>query len=837
MGLWGKEFDCETISSTKETIERLKNPIESIVIKKKPSSLKVPIEEKLESIKSSVLKILGRYKEDTIVLKSRAELSNYIDESIKNGIIAIDTETNNSLDPITCKIMGLCIYTPTLRQAYVPINHVDLWSRERLSWQLTERDIYEELSRLGDTKTILHNAKFDYEVIKCTCGYKVNIYWDTLIGAKLLDENEPTGLKQLYKEKIDPTVEKYSIEHLFEGLEYAIVEPDLFALYAATDAMMTYKLYRYQQEIFHKKGNEKLLSLALEVEMPIVEVTAEMELTGVTIDREYADRLSKKYNAQVEKIFAKIREEEKKYYNQIEAWRKTKEANEKPKVVTGGKEKLGKSKSEQLETPMNLSSPTQLAIFLYDVLKIPVVNKKTPRGTGEEILKEIHLPICDLILEARGVQKLINTYIDALPKQISPKDNRLHAQYHQYGAACITRDSIVLTSSGYNYIGDIFKEEDPYGEFIEDNTVVVNRDLAQESVSHRIRYQSQDTIKLKIRGDYTIEGTYNHPIVCTQISLNDIRRNKYIKQKRRLVETQEFRTLDAIAIGDTVAIPYGYNIFPTEYQTIKVDTYKKNTNSKQVTISSLLCNEDFAEFLGMYHADGSIHESNGTFSIRINNQDPDVKNRVVELVKRLFGVDCGVYHSGITITSAHLRWLKNYLKVGARNKTVPKIIMQSPRSVICAYIRGLTLDSTLDRNRQRLSMSIFDRNTYTFVKDALLNIGIISGGSKTHSNREYDHMGNKVGSCTYYRLHIVGEMYGKFLSEIGVVQSKKSLVLPKYKKPHYLTYDNFYFGYVTDIEYGNNDVYDIHVPNTHSFIANGLINHNTGRFSSSNPNL
>ena len=84
---------------------------------------------------------------------------------------------------------------------------------------------------------------------------------------------------------------------------------------------------------------------------------------------------------------------------------------------------------------MNLASPTQLAILLYDVLKIKAVSQKSPRGTGEDILKKINLPICDLILEERGLLKLINTYIDKLPECISERDGRLHAHFNQYGAA------------------------------------------------------------------------------------------------------------------------------------------------------------------------------------------------------------------------------------------------------------------------------------------------------------------------------------------------------------------------------------------------------------------
>ena len=57
----------------------------------------------------------------------------------------MDTETNNSLDPITCKLMGLCLYYPGAKQAYIPVNHRNYKTGERLTNQLTEQDIKDGL--------------------------------------------------------------------------------------------------------------------------------------------------------------------------------------------------------------------------------------------------------------------------------------------------------------------------------------------------------------------------------------------------------------------------------------------------------------------------------------------------------------------------------------------------------------------------------------------------------------------------------------------------------------------------------------------------------------------
>ena len=422
--LWGDEF---TLKDNTETIlAKTKSPKKVKTVEQSLNSKTTSLEDKVSIITENVNRILGGYASNTVVLRSRQELSDYIDKAIQNGVIAVDTETNNSLDPLTCRIMGLCIYTIGEHNAYVPVNHVDFNTRERFDWQVTETDIKEELDRLRDTKIIMHNGKFDYQVIKCTCDCDLSIYWDTMIGAKVLDENENSaGLKQQYIDKIDRSIEKYSIDHLFT-IEYAIIDPKLFALYAATDAYMTYRLYEWQKKEFEKATNKKLYELFRNIEMPVVKVVADMELTGVHLDLEYAKRLSQKYHKKYEALKEKLSEELNQYQSIIDEWRKTPKANNR----VGG----GKSLSEKLESPPNTSSPTQLAILLYDVLKIKPVSAKSPRGTGVEVLKALDLPICKLILEEREMLKLINTYIDKLPTCLSAKDNRLHCHFNQYGA-------------------------------------------------------------------------------------------------------------------------------------------------------------------------------------------------------------------------------------------------------------------------------------------------------------------------------------------------------------------------------------------------------------------
>lgn len=515
--LLGEEISPLTLKSdTNEILEKINAPKEATeaLNKRIRTSKKVSEEDKLKLIEENVMRILGHHMKDSYVIKTKEQLVEYFDKVLENHLIVIDTETNNSLDPLTCKIMGACLFTPGLKQTYVPINHVDRKTGERLSWQLTEEDLHEQFSRiLEGVKVIYHNAKFDYKVIYCTCGVKLPIDEDTMIGARLLNENEPAGLKFQYVDKINPEQEKYSLENLFEHEKYEIFDPELFSMYASTDAMMTYQLYEYQLKEFQKPGNEKVYALYREVEVPIIKVVAEMELRGVELDLDYTERLKVKYHSKLEKLDAELKKELDLLKPQIEAWKdKAMKKASKPgaayhpsfddndwKLIKEGEEyqkwldrnKVGKpdqkveelhpeftekdceqnfnyycdfyknpktgkiyrahsySKQiweekkvktiyEKLEEDINVASPSQLAILLYDVLKVPPVNKDTPRGTGadilESILKKQDIPFLRVLIERKKVQKIVEAFVDSLPEKVCPKTGRIHCSFNQLGA-------------------------------------------------------------------------------------------------------------------------------------------------------------------------------------------------------------------------------------------------------------------------------------------------------------------------------------------------------------------------------------------------------------------
>jgi DNA polymerase I-like protein with 3'-5' exonuclease and polymerase domains len=140
-----------------------------------------------------------------------------------------------------------------------------------------------------------------------------------------------------------------------------------------------------------------------------------MEDNGILFDMDYRQQLSEKYN----KL---LQEKLDEFYNGVSMY--DKEIAE---------YKL-KNPNHKLDDPINVASPTQLAILFYDIMGCESVDKKSPRGTGEDILKKLDNPIANAVLDWRSMSKLVDTYIDKLPNCVNPNDGRIHCSFNQYGA-------------------------------------------------------------------------------------------------------------------------------------------------------------------------------------------------------------------------------------------------------------------------------------------------------------------------------------------------------------------------------------------------------------------
>ena len=165
--------------------------------------------------------------------------------------------------------------------------------------------------------------------------------------------------------------------------------------YAAEDADVTLKLKNVLEPMLKKEGLDKLF---YEIEMPLVRVLAEMEITGVNVDKVALQSSSVVLSGQIEKL-------EKEIY-------------------------------ELAGMEFNVSSARQVGEVLFERLKLDEKAKKTKTGqysTTEDILEKLRSkhPIVGKILELRGIRKLLSTYINALPELINPRTGKIHTSFNQ----------------------------------------------------------------------------------------------------------------------------------------------------------------------------------------------------------------------------------------------------------------------------------------------------------------------------------------------------------------------------------------------------------------------
>ena len=400
------EVSHDTIKEQLKKINKVHN-----VIKKSTNLADLPLGERLDLITTEVYKTLGRYKGFVKLIKSYDELKAYIELAKNCGYLTLDTETNNSLDPLTCKIMGLCLYIPNTKPVYVPMNHTIPGTEMRLDWQVTEEQAAELLKDAANSnvKFVYHNGKFDIRVCKNTLGFYLPIYWDTMLAAQVIDENEKAGLKPQYKNHIDPTIGTYNIEKLFAGIPYAWVDPEVFALYAAIDAYDTWTLMQYQLDLLSDPSYSRMLKLITEIEFPTTLVVAKMEDDGIPFDMEFTSKLNDKYNKSMNECYEKLLDMLKPYQQVID------------RFIAEGK----------LENPVNFNSPSQLQILFYDVLKVPV--PANGRSTDKDSLKAMDNDFAKMLLEYRHYNKMITSFTSTLPELRSKKDGKIHASFNQMG--------------------------------------------------------------------------------------------------------------------------------------------------------------------------------------------------------------------------------------------------------------------------------------------------------------------------------------------------------------------------------------------------------------------
>ncbi|MBO7212407.1 MAG: hypothetical protein J6V44_15575 [Methanobrevibacter sp.] len=416
-----------TTKKDQQLLKKISNPVArtSNTITLKGST---KIVDRINAITSFVKSKFAGKEDSLILITTEEQLSDYIDKCIENNVISIDTETTG-LDPILDKLVGICIYTPGLKAAYIPVNHISYITQLKCANQLEIDVITKYFQKLKDcnVRTIWFNAPFDIRFLGNHIGVWLDVYFDTSIASRCLNSNEPTGqktLKALHKKYCwGNRGEALTFGKLFEDMPFNLIPIDVAYLYAASDAIYTYELYEFQAQYLEPTGQyyeshnmQGVSNVFFNIEMKSMVTFIEMEQNGVAIDYDHAERIKKKYHDLADKMKHNLEEVCKPYEDMFADYRR-------------------RHPMCKLTDPINYDSPTQIAIILYDILQVTPPDKKNPRGTGVDILEKIDHPICKAILDNRSFNKVLSTYIDKLPEEAKRyPDKRIHCKFNQYGA-------------------------------------------------------------------------------------------------------------------------------------------------------------------------------------------------------------------------------------------------------------------------------------------------------------------------------------------------------------------------------------------------------------------
>lgn len=320
----------------------------------------------------------------------RQELIKYL---LLQDEFCFDTETT-SIDPVDAELVGIAFsYYPT-EAYYVPVP----------ADQKAAQIIVDEFKSVLENEKIIkigQNLKYDIQVLK---NYDLKVqgpFFDTMLAHYLIDPETRHNMDVLAENYLHYTPVSISTLIGKKGSQQGTmrdVEVEKVVEYAGEDADITLQL----KHILAKDLQDNHQKLFNEVEIPLVDVLADMEFNGVKIDVEALGTMS-----------VELRDASAKVQQEI--------------FDIAGEE-------------FNIASPKQLGEILFDKLKLVEKPKKTKTGqyaTGEEILSKLakEHKIADKIMEFREYQKLKSTYVDALPKMVSPTDGRVHTDYRQAVAA------------------------------------------------------------------------------------------------------------------------------------------------------------------------------------------------------------------------------------------------------------------------------------------------------------------------------------------------------------------------------------------------------------------
>jgi DNA polymerase-1 len=320
------------------------------------------------------------------------ELNNEIDK-IKDSV-ALDTETTG-VDPMIASIVGYSISTGNCKAAYIPVAHAYLG----VPRQIDKKAALDALAPIVEDENISkagHNLKYDLLILKHEGIEAKGMLYDTMLASHLLNpERQSHSLEATALEHLGWTKKPYK-EVAGKG-GFDTVDLDEGSDYAAEDALLAWEL---KEKLFSELKEQGLMELYKNVEMPLMRVLIDMELSGMLVDSEKLLALGRELDIEM----CSVRDR---------AW------------SIAGEE-------------FNLNSPKQLGVILFEKLGLtPGKKKKTGYSTDVKVLESLthehELP--GELLAWRTLSKLKNTYVDVLPKIVNPNTGRVHTSFNQAATA------------------------------------------------------------------------------------------------------------------------------------------------------------------------------------------------------------------------------------------------------------------------------------------------------------------------------------------------------------------------------------------------------------------
>ena len=327
---------------------------------------------------------------DYQLIESEEEARKIRDYFLTKEILSFDTETT-STNAIDAELVGLSFAVEEFKAVYVAV------PAEREAAQRMV-DIFRPLYEDEHIMKVGQNVKYDYEVLR---RYGIEVrgpMFDTMLAHYIVQPELHHNMDYMAE-----TLLGYQTIHIDQLIgprgkgqrSMRDLQPQEVYEYAAEDADVTLRLKNVLEQKLKEVDGERLF---YDIEMPLVPVLAEMELTGVCLDTAALAETGRNFNR-------RLAEYEQKIY------------------------------AEAGET-FNISSPKQVGDILFGKMKIVEKPKKTKTGqyvTSEEVLTQLRsrAPIVDDILSYRGLKKLLGTYVEALPRLINPRTGHIHTCFNQ----------------------------------------------------------------------------------------------------------------------------------------------------------------------------------------------------------------------------------------------------------------------------------------------------------------------------------------------------------------------------------------------------------------------